>query len=146
MDTDFVRDLLTFALLTGLDFVRDLFTLALFTGLLKPLRHISMSKRKGEVMPNIGAKRKRDPTFGASEKLTLISLVEQHFDIVESKKTDAVSMRQKAEEWRKLAETFNATSSIHPREPIVLKNCWENLKKKAKQELTQRNQSFMATG
>ncbi|KAL4708235.1 hypothetical protein ACJJTC_013804 [Scirpophaga incertulas] len=35
---------------------------------------------------------------------------------------------------------------IHPRDWGVLKNCWENLKKKAKQCQTSRNQHFLGTG
>ncbi|KAL4708981.1 hypothetical protein ACJJTC_005842 [Scirpophaga incertulas] len=88
------------------------------------------------------SKRKRDPIFAASEKQTLIELVERHFDIVENKKTDSVSIKLKNEEWQKIATEFNAISSIHPRDWGVLKNCWENLKKRAKQCQTSRNQHF----
>ncbi|KAL4702892.1 hypothetical protein ACJJTC_001838 [Scirpophaga incertulas] len=35
---------------------------------------------------------------------------------------------------------------IHPRDWGVLKNCWENLKKRAKQCQTSRNQHFLGTG
>ncbi|KAL4715288.1 hypothetical protein ACJJTC_010858 [Scirpophaga incertulas] len=92
------------------------------------------------------SKRKRDPTFAASEKQTLIELVERHFDIVENKKTDSVSIKLKNEEWQKISTEFNAISSIHPRDWGVLKNCWENLKKRAKQCQTSRNQHFLGTG
>ncbi|KAL4719765.1 hypothetical protein ACJJTC_011643 [Scirpophaga incertulas] len=92
------------------------------------------------------SKRKRDPIFAASEKQTLIELVERHFDIVENKKTDSVSIKLKNEEWQKIATEFNAISSIHPRDWGVLKNCWENLKKRAKQCQTSRNQHFLGTG
>lgn len=91
-------------------------------------------------------KRKRDPTFAASEKLSLIDLVGSHFNIVECKKTDATNMRLKNDEWRKIALEFNAMSNVCPREWTVLKNCWENLKKRAKQQQTLRNQHFLGTG
>ncbi|XP_022837664.1 uncharacterized protein LOC111364840 [Spodoptera litura] len=91
-------------------------------------------------------KRKRDPTFVASEKMALVDLVEKHFAIVECKKTDATTIRSKNQEWQKIAEEFNSVSSVHPREWIVLKNCWENLKKRAKSEQTARNQHYLGTG
>ncbi|XP_028159043.1 myb/SANT-like DNA-binding domain-containing protein 3 [Ostrinia furnacalis] len=92
------------------------------------------------------SKRKRDPTFAASEKFALIDLVAKHFDVVESKKTDNVNIKMKNDEWQKIATEFNAISSIHPRECSVLKNLWENLKKRAKQSQTLRNQHFLGTG
>ncbi|CAH0731048.1 unnamed protein product, partial [Brenthis ino] len=92
------------------------------------------------------SKRKRDPTFTISEKEALLDLIKTHFSIVESKKTDAVSMKSKTEEWRKIATEFNAISGIYPRDWTVLKNCWENLKKKAKHEQTLRNQHYLGTG
>ncbi|CAH2106550.1 unnamed protein product [Euphydryas editha] len=93
------------------------------------------------------SKRKRDPTFTSSEKETLLKLITTHIFIVESKKTDAVSIKHKTEEWRKIATEFNANSGIYHRDWTVLKNCWENLKKKAKHEQTLRNQQqFLGTG
>ncbi|CAH2100809.1 unnamed protein product [Euphydryas editha] len=56
------------------------------------------------------SKRKRDPTFTTSEKETLLELITTHFSTVESKKTDAVTMKRKTEEWCKIATEFNAIS------------------------------------
>nr|XP_034837855.1 uncharacterized protein LOC117994086 [Maniola hyperantus] len=81
-----------------------------------------------------------------AEKLALVEVVERHFNIVENKKTDAASVAEKREEWRKIATEFNTVSCLHPREWEVLKNCWENLKKKAKNKLTLQNQHFLGTG
>ncbi|CAH1634677.1 unnamed protein product [Spodoptera littoralis] len=78
--------------------------------------------------------------------MALVDLVEKHFAIVECKKTDATTIRSKNQEWQKIAEEFNSVSSVHPREWIVLKNCWENLKKRAKSEQTARNQHYLGTG
>ncbi|XP_048489441.1 myb/SANT-like DNA-binding domain-containing protein 3 [Plutella xylostella] len=92
------------------------------------------------------SKRKRDPTFVFSEKMVLVDLVESHYSIVESKKTDAYSVREKAAEWAKIAEAFNSSSAVYHREWTVLKNCWENLKKKAKNVMTLVNQNHIKTG
>lgn len=90
-------------------------------------------------------KRKRDPTFQPAEKNNLIDIVSKYYSIVECKKTDALSTRAKNEEWKKIAIEFNASSTFMEREWQVLKNLWENLKKKAKSVMTQQNQSIFAT-
>ncbi|XP_036150401.1 myb/SANT-like DNA-binding domain-containing protein 3 [Monomorium pharaonis] len=95
---------------------------------------------------SISVKRKRDPTFQPAEKNNLIDIVSKHYNIVECKKTDALSTRAKNEEWMKIASEFNASSTFIDRESQVLKNLWENLKKKAKFVMTQQNQSIFATG
>lgn len=91
-------------------------------------------------------KRKRDPSFLPAEKNNLIDLVVKHFEIIESKKTDFISIKAKNGEWAKIAREFNATSSFMEREWQVLKNLWENLKKKAKSLLSQQTQEMIATG
>lgn len=92
------------------------------------------------------SKRKRDPAFAPIEKMTLVELVAKYYNTVESKKTDAVSIKVKNEEWQKITAEFNSISSIHSRDWITLKNCWENLKKRAKHENSLQTQNFLGTG
>lgn len=85
------------------------------------------------------SKRKLDPTFAASEKMTLIKLMENYFNIIESNRTDAINMKAKLDVWHRIADEFNAISNIYPKDWVVLKNCWENIKKRTKQEQTLQN-------
>ncbi|KAG5899927.1 hypothetical protein JTB14_002478 [Gonioctena quinquepunctata] len=91
-------------------------------------------------------KRKRDPPFQPAEKNNLIDLVTKYFAIIECKRTDSVSTKAKNEQWSKIAREFNATSSFMDRDWQVLKNLWENLKKKTKSSITQQTQEMFATG
>lgn len=89
-------------------------------------------------------KRKRDPPFQPTEKNNLIDLVAKHFSIIECKKTDSISTKAKNHQWSKIAKEFNATSAFMEREWQVLKNLWENLKKKAKSTISQQTQDMFA--
>lgn len=52
----------------------------------------------------------------------------------------------KSEKWKRIAEEFNSTSIFMQRDWTVLRNLWENLKKKAKQTITVQNQNQFGTG
>lgn len=52
----------------------------------------------------------------------------------------------KIEKWKEIAEKFNSTSTFIQRDWLVLRNLWENLKKKAKQTITTQNKNQFATG
>jgi len=65
--------------------------------------------------------RKRDHSFEYCEKVVLLNIITEHYSIVESKKTDAVSVKAKNAEWHKIAEKLAAVSSIYPRDPSSLK-------------------------
>ncbi|CAI6365430.1 unnamed protein product [Macrosiphum euphorbiae] len=77
-------------------------------------------------------KRKRERSFEYLEKSILIEIVTEHFAVIESKKTDGLSIKLKNAEWQKIAEKFAAASSTYPRDSHSLKTLWENLKRKAK--------------
>lgn len=126
-------------------FVKTVFTVSyLFT--LRVVYICAYFSFKFVVFGNTPLKRKRDPTFTTSERDVLITLVGQHFDVLESKKTDAKSIIKKNEEWKKVSQEFKTISTVYPRHWIVLKNCWLNLKKRARQRQTLRTQHFLKTG
>lgn len=77
-------------------------------------------------------KRKRERSFEYSEKCVLLEIVTRHFSVIESKKTDGVSMKLKNQRWTTIAEEFAAASSTCHRDSQSLKTLWENLKNKAK--------------
>lgn len=91
-------------------------------------------------------KEKREPMFQQSEKAVLIDLVTKYYSVVECKKTDAGSSKIKTEQWKRIAQEFNASSLIMEREWQSLKTLWENLKKAARRNLTEQKQNTWSTG
>lgn len=101
-----------------------------------------MGKEKKDKM----AKRIRSPNLLKSEKEVLMDLVQEHFRIIENKKTDAVSVQEKNDEWDKIATGFNATSLVYHRTAENLKSAWENLKKTAKKAGAAQKGEIFKTG
>lgn len=66
------------------------------------------------------------------EKTVLTALVEQHKGVVESKKRDGASNREKEKAWEVIAAKFAAHPSTQARTSRELRRCWENMKAKAK--------------
>lgn len=91
-------------------------------------------------------KKKREPMFQQSEKAVLIDLVTKYYSVVECKKTDAGNSKIKTEQWKRIAQEFNASSLIMEREWQSLKTLWENLKKAARRNLTEQKQNTWSTG
>lgn len=91
-------------------------------------------------------KRKRSANWMASEKKILLDLVTEHFSIVENKKTDGVSMKQKLAEWEIISEKYNSQTTLTHRSADNLKAQWESLKKIAKKEASLARMHFIQTG
>ena len=61
--------------------------------------------------------------MSAAEKVLLADLVTKYRDVIENKKTDAVSAQSKARCWAELAGEFNASSTAGShREVLQLKH------------------------
>jgi hypothetical protein len=58
--------------------------------------------------------------MSSSERATIVELVEKYKNILENKRTDAVSSQAKTSAWKALAEEFNSIS-INKREWSQLK-------------------------
>lgn len=75
------------------------------------------------------SKKTRAPNFTKMEKMLLIALVSKHKDIVDCKRTDAVTWKQKEEAWKQITRSFNAsgrTTGIRTFES--LRKLYDNLK------------------
>ncbi|CAG5033588.1 unnamed protein product [Parnassius apollo] len=68
----------------------------------------------------------------ASEKSLLVELVAKHFPIIENKKTDGTTLRQKSEEWKIIMQEYNSQTALIPRLAENLKAQWEAMKIAAK--------------
>ncbi|KAF9417151.1 hypothetical protein HW555_005662 [Spodoptera exigua] len=90
--------------------------------------------------------RKRGPNWHLAEKILLVDLVTEHFSIIENKRTDAITMRQKNAEWAKIAESYNCETTFTHRAADNLKAQWESLKKSTRKEAAAVRQSLITTG
>ncbi|XP_046975240.1 myb/SANT-like DNA-binding domain-containing protein 3 [Vanessa cardui] len=90
-------------------------------------------------------KRKRSANWMVSEK-GLVDLVTEHFNVVENKKTDGVSMKQKLAGWVTICEKYNSQTLLTHRSAENLKAQWENLKKAAKKEAASNRQHLIQRG
>ncbi|EFN61163.1 UPF0439 protein C9orf30, partial [Camponotus floridanus] len=76
--------------------------------------------------------RKRAVNFTQAEKMILIDLILKHKHIIENKRSDNVTLKDKEKSWKIIENTFNSISSTEFRSSEVLKSCWDNLKKKTR--------------
>ncbi|KAG5868040.1 hypothetical protein JTB14_001732 [Gonioctena quinquepunctata] len=93
------------------------------------------------------SKKKRSPNFIGREKSTLLNLIYTYKSIIENKKTDAVTRREKEDAWVKITSLFNASSPEGiPRAKDSLKKCYDNIKKNKRKEVAQEKTEIKKTG
>jgi len=86
---------------------------------------------------------KKRAMFTEIEKQLLMDIVLSHKGVIENKKTDAVWTNQKAAEWEKVVEEFNAMNASGLRRTSKqLKILYKNLKATARHNLAKDNVSF----
>ncbi|XP_031334894.1 myb/SANT-like DNA-binding domain-containing protein 3 [Photinus pyralis] len=90
-------------------------------------------------------KRKRTSNFTADEKDTLFNIVYNYKHVVENKKTDAVTWREKENAWEKIASDYNSMASI-PRPMESLRKCYMNKKKQIRQDVSNERIQLLQTG
>ncbi|XP_078486489.1 myb/SANT-like DNA-binding domain-containing protein 3, partial [Ciona intestinalis] len=100
---------------------------------------------------NAGANRsKRAPNFSDSERILLMDLLNDPArpfkKVIECKKTDAVSSKQKDAAWQDVAQQFNACTSSAARNPSHLMTAWRNLKTRGKKYSAARRRETFRTG
>ncbi|XP_069672712.1 myb/SANT-like DNA-binding domain-containing protein 3 [Periplaneta americana] len=78
--------------------------------------------------------RVRAPNFNKYEVEILIELIQKYKHIIENKKTDGVSLKEKDATWRKIANEFGHLPGITQRTYENLKTAYENLKTKARRD------------
>ncbi|KAI8116125.1 Myb/SANT-like DNA-binding domain-containing protein 3 [Lucilia cuprina] len=90
-------------------------------------------------------KRQRGKNFSLNEEYLLVDLVEIYKSVLENKKSDAVTWRQKNETWEKLASEFASQSGVQ-RTWKALRDKYENLKRKSKLEKATEKRETYRTG
>ncbi|CAH1981276.1 unnamed protein product [Acanthoscelides obtectus] len=88
---------------------------------------------------------KRTSNFSREEESLLIRLVNKYKDVIECRKTDAVTNSSKAKTWNMIAKEFNS-GAVTYRDSKTLKNKYDNIKKRSKKKFSQEKCSLFATG
>lgn len=78
--------------------------------------------------------------------MKLIELIEREKNIIENKKTDYVSLKDKDACWKTIVQEFNSESISGHRDVACLKNCWDNLKKKTRKHYAEIRKEVFKTG
>lgn len=90
---------------------------------------------------------KRFSNFSQAEIGLLVKLVEKYQSIVESKKTDSFSWKEKSTAWEEVTKEFNLLNSQKtPRSSKNLKEKWKNVKKDTKKKYALEKQEVFRTG
>ena len=80
----------------------------------------------------------RTANFNSSEKRILVQLVDPYKDVVDSKRNDVTTVKEKENIWNHVTRLFNAKfTDQKPREPRNLQRLWKNIKSKAKAQNTE---------
>ncbi|XP_063832046.1 uncharacterized protein LOC135081226 [Ostrinia nubilalis] len=90
--------------------------------------------------------KKRTINFTSDEKRILTELVLKYQDLVENKRTDATTNSSKLKGWIRLTDEFNTISTFCHRTHVVLKCCWENIKRQSKKDQADRKKKIFMTG
>lgn len=91
--------------------------------------------------------KKRAPNFSSKEKNALLNIIYNFKSIIECKKTDAVTWRQKDEAWEKITSNFNAQLPDGcSRSKDSLRKLYDNLKKNARKTVAEEKKDMFKTG
>ncbi|XP_022904817.2 nuclear apoptosis-inducing factor 1-like isoform X1 [Onthophagus taurus] len=88
---------------------------------------------------------KRSTNYTKEECWRLIQLVEKLANVIENKKTDGVTWREKKRAWQKICQTFNSTGKTN-RTSQQLRSKYETLKKEVRQAVAKHRADVSSTG
>lgn len=88
----------------------------------------------------------RSPNFTPREQQRLLDIVEEYVTIIEDKRTNAVTVKQKNETWEKIARQFNSSADTTSRDARQLRKCYENLKKRSRKVIAHERRETVRTG
>lgn len=89
---------------------------------------------------------KRSTNFTASEETILMQLVKKYAKEIECAETDTNTNKTKNEAWSLIATEFNAQSLENYRDLNVLRNKYNNLKKRSKKKFAEERKCLYSTG
>ena len=90
-------------------------------------------------------RKRKSANYSEMEKDVFLTTIECFKNIIETKRTDALSAKTKKETWNKITATYNSNVT-KPRTADQLQQLWRNLKKKAKEQNAIRRKELFKTG
>ena len=90
-------------------------------------------------------KRERSANFSSKEINTLVSIVEQYKNVIECKKTDATSWKDKDTAWENIADIFNSITESF-RSKKTLRSKYDDLKKSVRKKVSHNKMEQFKTG
>lgn len=91
-------------------------------------------------------KRERGSNFSNKEIELLIKIIQENKSIIECKKTDATTWREKDAAWENVAKAWNSSSGEVFRSKKTLKAKYEDMKKNVKKKLAHNRVEQFKTG
>lgn len=92
-------------------------------------------------------KRPRAENFSINEKALLINLAAKYCNILENKRTDHISTKQKNDAWDSITKEFNSNSIVNNnRNKDSLKRLYESKKKEVRKRVADENVEIKKTG
>ncbi|CAI9728063.1 Hypothetical predicted protein [Octopus vulgaris] len=82
---------------------------------------------------------RRSANFTHHEKEILLSLMQTYRHVVEDKRTDGIMVKEKNAAWIELTNKYNAQNEVWTRSVKQLRQCWKNLKSRARIDLMRVN-------
>lgn len=90
-------------------------------------------------------KRDRSTNFSSAEIKSLIDIILLHKHVIENKKTDAVTTKEKNNVWEEVTNTFNAVNANN-RTIKCLKTKYDGIKKNLRKKMAEERRQLYATG
>ena len=84
--------------------------------------------------------------FSELEKSIITELVAKHENVIEVKRNDYKTIKQKDMPWEALTEGFNCEAGVTKQKSKQIKKCWENIKSRAKKCIAKRKREAKLTG
>ncbi|XP_049788806.1 uncharacterized protein LOC126194657 [Schistocerca nitens] len=90
--------------------------------------------------------KRRTPNFSKYEIDVLLELVGANASVLENKKTDGCSLKEKQAMWSHVEAQFNSTTGVTKRSCDRLKICYENMKRRLRKDLAEEKVEVYKTG
>ncbi|XP_049302055.1 myb/SANT-like DNA-binding domain-containing protein 3 [Bactrocera dorsalis] len=84
--------------------------------------------------------------FSENDVNLLLAIIEQHKNVIESKKSDTFTVDVKNKAWLKIQEEYNSRTSSSFRDEKMLRTKYYNMKKELKKKVAAEKRSCIATG
>lgn len=91
-------------------------------------------------------KRSRSANFSDEECIIMVNLVKENEKIIECKKTDVTTIKDKENCWEKVTDMFNSESGVRRRTCKELRMKYENIKRSLKRKIAANKMEVMRTG